>query len=495
MAAALGQRREYTREQLVQLKKGKDEMNLAEFPIAALSNRVSDSVKTLTFEEDVFDPETGGVATRRLTVTASDKYGLPTALDDEVIVGLLQLTKLRGFEKREVSFSRYELIGVLRWREEGRSYKRIDESLKRWLGVTLYYEKAWYDNEEKSWVDEHFHLLEDLSLYDAERYRRRRNQQLPLPLSSFSWSTVVFRSFQQGFLKNLDLDVYLSLSTATAKRAYRFLDKRFYHKRRFEMDLKRFAFDRVGLSRSFEKHVGKTKEKLRPAIQELEEIGFLVPMPEDQRYRKIRRGEWVIVLVRSDELAKKVTATSGAGQGGLEKELADRGVTPLAARELVAGFPEQSVRQKIEVFDWIREQNRGQRMKNPGGYLAESIRKDYLPPDGFETKAERTARKKAKAEKEQRLAAAEQKKKAEETARWQSENRRVDAYLDSLSVVERETLEQTAMTSAAPFVRQMHDRARRDGDESSVERYRSTIIRNHVRQILAEREQGRADEK
>src|SRR5881275_3165232 len=78
---------------------GRDEMNLAEFPIALLADRAQAGQKTLYFED-----EHG-----RLTVTGSDAYGLPTAIDTDVIVALLYLTKQRNnFTDVKVNFSRYE---------------------------------------------------------------------------------------------------------------------------------------------------------------------------------------------------------------------------------------------------------------------------------------------------------------------------------------------------------------------------------------------------
>jgi hypothetical protein len=94
---------------------GRDEMNLAEFPLAAISDRVPDSQKTLVFEDRMHDFGKNEWITRRLTISASDKFGLPTSLDDEVILGLIQLTKQTRFTDRKVSFSRYQLIQVLRW--------------------------------------------------------------------------------------------------------------------------------------------------------------------------------------------------------------------------------------------------------------------------------------------------------------------------------------------------------------------------------------------
>jgi hypothetical protein len=132
----------------------------------------------------------------------------------------------------------------------------VEESLKRWLGVTLLYEKAWWDKEEKAWVDEHFHIIDNVTLYDLEtRARRRRQGNTEPPLSTFSWNRVVLRSFQAENVKRLDLKLYFELHHAPAKRAFRFLDKRFYRARRLEFDLREFAREHVGLSRKYD--IGK----------------------------------------------------------------------------------------------------------------------------------------------------------------------------------------------------------------------------------------------
>jgi hypothetical protein len=150
----------------------RDELNLAEFPIAALTDRVPAGQTSLVFE-DRLEPRDGPPIVRRLTVSAPPTHGLPTAMDDEVIVGLIQLTKRRNnFTDPKVFFSRYELIDLLGWPRTGPSYRRIEESLHRWLGVVLIYQNAWWDNAAKSWVDESFHILESVSLYDRERRRR-----------------------------------------------------------------------------------------------------------------------------------------------------------------------------------------------------------------------------------------------------------------------------------------------------------------------------------
>src|SRR6516162_10738391 len=118
----------------------KDELNLAEFPIAALTDRVPDGQTTLVFE-DKLERRDHPPIVRRLTIMGTVKHGLPTSTDDEVLVGLIQLTKRRSnFTNAKVQFSRYELIALLGWPQSGQSYRRIEEALHRWVGVVLMYE-------------------------------------------------------------------------------------------------------------------------------------------------------------------------------------------------------------------------------------------------------------------------------------------------------------------------------------------------------------------
>ena len=123
---------------------GRDELNLAEYPITLLAERVPPGLKTIAFKD----------RHGKLTITGSDAHGLPAAPDADVIVALLHLTKTRNdFTDPTVSFSRYEVLRLLGWPDKGRHYHRLDESLNRWVGVTLYYDGCWWDNSIKCRVD------------------------------------------------------------------------------------------------------------------------------------------------------------------------------------------------------------------------------------------------------------------------------------------------------------------------------------------------------
>jgi hypothetical protein len=85
--------------------------------------------------------------TRKLTITAGDQYGLPTAPDDEVLLGLLQFSRIQNFATPTVTFTPYQLLKVLGWSINTNNYRRLKESINRWMGVTLYYENAWREKD------------------------------------------------------------------------------------------------------------------------------------------------------------------------------------------------------------------------------------------------------------------------------------------------------------------------------------------------------------
>src|SRR3954471_16531543 len=105
---------------------------------------------------------------------------------------------------------------------------------------------------------------------------------------------------------------------------YRFLDKRFYHRSELSFELRDFAFEHIGLSRAYA-HNGKIKEKLRPAVEELEAAGFLAPLPKDVRFRKEGRN-WMIHFRRGAAAPPKAEEPTPSAHP-LVKELVARGVT------------------------------------------------------------------------------------------------------------------------------------------------------------------------
>ena len=77
------------------------------------------------------------------------------------------LTKLRNnFTEATVPFTRHELLTSMGWPNRGQYYRRLHDSLHRWMGVTLYYDKSWWDNALKCRVDASFHILDSVVILD-----------------------------------------------------------------------------------------------------------------------------------------------------------------------------------------------------------------------------------------------------------------------------------------------------------------------------------------
>jgi hypothetical protein len=282
------------RPHLQTLRNGRDEMNLVEFPFSTLSER-SGNQNILEFQVDNYDRILGRPVVRRLTVTGDPKYGLPTAKDEEVYLALLLLTKQHNdFGDPRVYFTRCQLIKLMGWKNRDWSYKRIGTSFCRLTGVRLFYENAWRDNAKRRYCTQGgFGLLDNFALRDG-RIRTPDGDETDR-LSEFRWSSVLFDSFQAGYLKRLDYEKVRSLSVI-ARRIYRYLDKHFHlpHRRTLTLNLKTFAFERIGMSRKND--ASQIKRSLSKPLVELEEIGFLVPAK--QRYAKLKgqRGEWEVTF-------------------------------------------------------------------------------------------------------------------------------------------------------------------------------------------------------
>jgi hypothetical protein len=417
---------------------GRDEMNIAEFPITLLTDRAPKGVTKIEHKDKITDPRSGKEITRRLIITAHEDYGLPTSIDDDVILSLIQLTKQQNnFSRPDITFTRRQLIELLGWTDKGRNYDRIELSLDRWSSTYLKYENAWWDNEGRRWTSGGFHIIDSFKICDG----RTGNGHGELFRSHIVWGSEFFKSCQAGYLKSLDYNLYIRLKFHPAKRMLRFLDKRFYHKLDWTFELRDFAFEHVGLSPTYG-DAGKIKEKLQPGIEELEAIGFLQPLPREERYLKDGRN-WNIRVIKKQTPPAPLERPE-IPHHPLKGELVARGVSECTACELVEDFAAEAVAAKIEIYDWLSARKDKRIHKSPAGYLVESIRRDFAVPKGFEPRAVREAS--ARREQEARRAAEEERRRqAEEQARERTEQEAADRHWAALTPEEQARLDAEAL--------------------------------------------------
>ena len=183
-------------------REGRDELNLAEFPLATISDRFLDGTKTVVICDQVWDRDRREHVPRKLTISGSDRYGLPVAKDDDVLLACVQLSSMVGFADRRVDFTRYELLKLLRWPQDSKSYRRLAPRFAAGRERRVYSDRTFYDHGRKSWVNRDFGIFDNLFIYEREERTAESAR------SWFVWNEVIFDSFQAGYLKALDWDLY-----------------------------------------------------------------------------------------------------------------------------------------------------------------------------------------------------------------------------------------------------------------------------------------------
>jgi hypothetical protein len=362
-------------------RSARDEMNLAEFPLTVLSTRTDPSKKTLEFKDSVRG-KNGEIIERSWIITGADKFGLPTASDDEVLLGLLKLTVDSGIKDRKIFFTRYELLRTLKWTTEGRSYQRLQKALDRLSGVRIKASNAFFDNENKAHSTRNFGIIDGYEIHSGKDVNEKT--------SFFTWSETIFKSFQVGFIKKLDLDFYLELQSAVAKRLYRYLDKHFWYKSRLEFDLFTLAHEKLGVPRTYQ-FASSIKQLLDPAFDELKERNFI------SGFSYGGKGKGSSVTIYSAQGKAKVLQSPGKNQTSATKEfeqkfenpskdsnkknvvieaLVQRGIKLPQATRLVAGRSEEVVlriEKIIEHFDGLVKNQSRLISKSPVGFLYRAV--------------------------------------------------------------------------------------------------------------------------
>ena len=364
---------------------GKDELNLAEFPFAMLHSRPPKNAPlTLEFRD----------GEKEWTVEGSARYGLPMAPDIEVYVVLMEITREQGFPV-QVEICRRELIKRLGWDPNGRSYERLTLSLDRLVSVTIRTRNAFYDASNRRWSSkEAFHILERYKIMDGTLPGQGQPSLFP---SWVRWSPELYANMQAGYIKSLDVNLFLSLKSAISQVLYRYLDKKRGgdNKPMFRIALKTLVFEHLGMSRSY--YPSEAKHKLKPAHAELIGCGFLSGV----EYAPMKSGEEMVVYrfaPRTEEPRRSLPAPATSPLSPLAQRLVEAGVSRQTAQALAHAEPEECERQLLYLP--YRE------ARDPGAVLAKAIREGWSAPPAW-----------VQAEKEKKVRARVEEKRAEVTAR------------------------------------------------------------------------------
>jgi hypothetical protein len=381
---------------LIQIR-SKDEMNLAEFPFCQLSNKTP-RTKVIAFGYDSVESD-GSIIRREWRVEGGAECGLPRPIDEDVYVALMLLTTGQGFESQKVTFTIYELLEVLGWDKGGKSYARIRASLRRLRNLSIEAVNAFKDNRTKRYEKFlGFGIIDDYEINTSpgsEPSLPFDDAEVPAGKSYIRWNSRLFKSFKDGYIKNLDHEFYRSLKSTISKRLYRFLDKKFYFGSEIFIDVLQLGYEHIGLSRQ-SSYPSKVWEKLLGGVGELLKRNYLALAKRDGKTAHFLRAEGPIIYgLGKENKARKPSPEENLQSARLSRqflrEAVQEGITESQAKRFLKGQTEAGMQRAIDVLAYFRLvilPRANDKIDNPAGYLLALLRdKGFEVPSSFISKS------------------------------------------------------------------------------------------------------------
>jgi hypothetical protein len=335
------------------------ESNIEEWPVFQLGRSKSDSVAV----ERIVLGENGNSLKQRMEVSAPGKYRLPGRFDYDVYSAVLELLEVRGGmpEDGALRFSLHELILLMGLRPSGRTYEEVKRSLRRIAATVLESENAFWSNGQRRHISDTFRLWDvtfDAVTDGGGSATRHR----------IEFGKLFKRSFEEHYLRGLDIEFYWELGSPVAKRLYRLVDLKRAGAAWWSTDL--FELQKQIPIGPYA-YVSKIKEKLKAAHAELIERRFLSEIVYEEKN-----------LIRYEVSEAFRTRRQGLALAGTEEELiaiqllARSGLRGDVARDLVAKHgPEHCTR-------YANALPHQEKLRNPAGWLRRAIEAGFELPEG-----------------------------------------------------------------------------------------------------------------
>ena len=330
------------------------ESNVEEWPVFQLGRSKSDSARV----EQTITGEDGSDLHQRLEVAAPGKYRLPGRFDYDVYSAVLELLEIRGGmpEDGTLGFSLHELILIMGLQPSGRTYEEVKRSLRRIAATVLESDNAFWSKGQQR------HISDTFNLWNV-RFDSITDKNGSASRHEIEFGKLFRRSFEEHYLRGLDIEFFWELDSPVAKRLYRLVDLKRGGAASWRTDLfdlqRRIPIGPYG-------YVSKIKEKLSAAHEELIERGFLAGVGYEgksginyavsEAFRDRRKG---LELAGTKE---EIIAIKLLTESGLRGDV---------ARNLVAKHGPAHCTRYANVLPYQRN------LRNPAGWLRKAIEQGY----------------------------------------------------------------------------------------------------------------------
>lgn len=336
---------------------GFDELNLAR--LALVSGQKTVPANQQRWQKQITTPDGRPVV---ITCTVPDGLVVPHGLDNDFMVGLVNLCFEAGLPDGPFSVTAYALLKASGFPDTAQYYRALEESVLRLNKASYTIDEGWFQRGSHQWTTQSFAQVSYLS------YTKSRNGVRGTSVVTVQLAPPVMESLRAGYIKPLDLEFYRNLSQPLVRALYRQLDA--------------LHFDDSTAD-------GLTREVSAPLMGWASRLGLMTDRP-DNVVRTLKPAHEELLAKRyvdSVEITgrgkdKEVRYVFGPAPEGEHPELAAllqaRGVKKGVALRLSTVFPDR-VEAAVRHFDHYV---RATPIRNPGGLLVTMIQRpeDFMEP-------------------------------------------------------------------------------------------------------------------
>lgn len=331
---------------------GYDELNLGR--LALISGQKTVPANLQRWQKQALTPDGRPVI---VTCTVPAEQVVPHGLDNDFMVGLLNLCFEAGLPDGSFSVSAYALLKTSGLPDTAQYYRSLQESLIRLNKASYTIEEGWYTRGTQTWTTQSFAQLSYLS------YVRSKTGIRGTSVITVQLAPPIMESLRAGYIKPLDVEFYRSLSQPLVRAVYRQLDALHFDERTTnglipEISAPLMAWSsRLGLTSDRTDNLLRT---LDPAHKELLARGYIAEVIMTGRGR--------------DKVVRYVFGPPPEGQHPhLAALLSERGVKQGVAVRLSTVFPER-IEEAARRFDHYLKVS-ARPVNNRGGLMVAMVQR------------------------------------------------------------------------------------------------------------------------
>lgn len=368
---------------------GRDELNLIDYPLSIFSKSlpvVEDDDETADKnKKEIFitDPKTKKLKQGYVKISSNLKghSGALIAGDEDILIALMELTAESGFKSPKVEFkSQRAVLSKIGWSSDGGNYVRFLDALRRLRSLTIE-TNVFYDKPSKSYGHKIFGLLDEafIATQSNKNALEEEDQRKKSPGGYIVWNATIWESFKSGNIKYLDTELYRKIKSASARKLFRILDKRFYRYDVVSLPLQYLAGNLLNLDDEYgewyyRKHIAKYSI-------ELIKHGYLKEYSFVER-NNVTYAEFTInseMDKHEDDLFDQDNGAEDDISGAVYEKLIVFGYDDDFAKELMFEYEITCIN------DWLECIESGciSGLERKTGFLVEALRKNYEFPVEF----------------------------------------------------------------------------------------------------------------